>query len=403
MPHLYINRRGLPHKKHSYSAGNVYDQSPFKYFLQKIEGWREPDNRGTFLFGRAIEEAIQFHHDHSGQGAVEDFRARWNAHKDNTKATYTKTEKDWQNLFFVGTEMLKLYVIRQPSLPIPLGGGVSFQREYAKEVFSGDPLYGEIEDCGKLDIVAYVDPAHPMLAKLEWKPEYGVTRPLIIDIKTSALDFPEQPGIAAFDKQLRRYSWQSGIRDVALLWFVKKGRSIQKGSSVTLLIDTGEFKAGEEAVVAKVEEELVWLVRNDFMLDEMTKAQGVKADGKTDQTNAAKERAFKWLQLNGTPVKEEDITKQRLQFNCGFVTIESANEAGSIAARQIVQIVNSWKTYGTKPWPSEFGVRFPHDDRNDPYFRAFVLRDEGFKRDYFTRSEETVDDVFAEESEVEDV
>ena len=401
MPRLYVNRKGFAHKRHSYSAGNTFDQSPFKYFLQKIEGWHENDNKGTFLFGRAIEEAIQYHHDHNGEGAVEDFQARWNQHKENTKATYTKTEQNWENLYHIGTEMIKLYQIRQPSLPIPLGGGVSFQREFAKEVFPGDPNYGEIEDCGKIDIIAYVDPEHPMLAKLDWRPEYGAVRPVIVDIKTSALDFPEQRGIAAFDKQLRRYSWLSGIRDVALLWFVKKNRAIQKGSSVTLLRDSDTFKAGEEAVVAKVDDAVVWLVRNDFMLDEMEKAQGKKEDGKTDQTKAGKERAFQWLQMNGTPVASSDITKQRLQFNSGFVTIESANEAGTIAARQIVQIVNAWKTYGTKPWPSEFGIRFPHDDRNDPFFRAFVLKDEGFKRDYFTRSEETVDDIFGEESEAE--
>jgi hypothetical protein len=402
MAHLYVSRKGIPWKKHSYSSGNIFDQSPFKYFLMKVQGWREKDNRGSFLFGRAVEESIQFHHDHNGEGAVEDFKARWMTHKDNTKITYTKTEKDWENLLLIGIDFIKLYVIRQPSLPIPLGGGVSFQREFAKEVFPNDPIYGEIEDAGKLDIIAYVDPSHPMLTKIGWKPEYGFSRPIIVDIKTSAIDFPEQNGIVAFDKQLRRYSWLSGIRDVSLLWFVKKNRAIQKGSSVTLLIETDPFKAGEEAVIAKVDDGTVWIVRNDFMLGEMEKAQGKKPDGKTDQTNVAKERAFEWLKQNGTPVAEHEITKQRLQFNCGFVTIESANEAGTIAARQIVQIVNSWKTYGTRPWPSEFGIRFPHDDRNDPYFRAFILRDEGFKKDYFTRTEEeTIDDLFAEEGEVE--
>ncbi len=88
-------------------------------------------------------------------------------------------------------------------------------------------------------------------------------------------------------------------------------------------------------------------------------------------------------------------------INCGFVSIESASEAGEIAARQIVQIVNSWKTYkDSKPWPNGFGIRYPRDDRNDPYFRAFVLKDEGFKKEYFTqREEETFDDMFESEEE----
>jgi hypothetical protein len=107
-----------------------------------------------------------------------------------------------------------------------------------------------------------------------------------------------------------------------------------------------------------------------------------------------------WLQANGTAVSESAITKQRLQFNCGFVTIESANEAGQIAARQIVQIVNSWKT---KSWPNTFGIRYPADDRSDPYFRAFILKDEAFKRDYFTQTDgETLDDLFADDPEGEE-
>lgn len=399
MAFLYINSKGIPHRKHSYSAGNTYDQSPSKYYLQKIEGWKEKDNRASFLFGRALEETIQFHHDNNGRGSVEDFQARWNAHKDKTDLTFTKTEKDWNNLFRVGTDMIKLYIIRQPNLPIPMGGNSVFQREYSKEVFPGDPNYGEIEDFGKLDVVCYVEPDHPMLAKIEWKQEYGIVRPLIVDIKTSAVYFPDNPGISAFDKQLRRYSWLSGIRDVSLLWFKKTNRTIQKGSSVTLLEGNDSFQAGKEAVVAKIIDDDVWIVRNDYMLEEMEKVQGKKPNGKIDQTNAAEERAFEWLKINGVVVPEHHLTKQRLQFNCGFVTIESANEAGQIAARQIVQIVNSWKN---KSWPSTFGIRFPNDDRHDPYFRAFVLKDEMFKEEYFKKTdEETVEDLFFEPEERE--
>ena len=398
MGFLYINSKGQPWRKHSYSAGNTFDQSALKYWLQKIQGWKEKDNRASFLFGRALEESIQFHHDHNGEGAVADFQSRWNAHKETKDLKYTKAEKDWDNLFSVGTDMIKLYIIRQPSLPIPLGGAAVFQREYAKEVFPGDPVYGEIEDAGKLDVVAYVDPAHPTLAKLDWRPEYGMLRPVIVDIKTAAVDFPENPGMAAFDLQLRRYSWLSGIRDVSLLWFKKTSRNMQKGSSVTLLEDAGDYKAGDEAVVAKVDKDMIWVVKNDFMLGEMENAQGKNEGGKTDQTNVAKQRAFEWLQNNGRNVSVSAITKQRLQFNSGFVTLESANEAGEIAARQIVEIVNAWKKYkDTTPWPSGFGVRFPKNDLNDPYFRAFVLRDEQFKKEYFKKSDdETLDDLFAE-------
>lgn len=395
---LYVNLKGEAWQKHSYSAGNDYDQCPYKYYLKRVMGWKERDDKGAFAFGRALEKAIEYHHDNGGKGGVEKFAELW-APAAALNLTYTKTEKDWASLNKAGNEMMRLYLIRQPSLPIPLGGGSVFQREYGKEVFPGDENYGEIMDAGKLDIVCYVDPAHPLLAKIHWKPEYGLLRPLIVDIKTSGKDFPENPGIAAFDKQLRRYSWQSGIRDVALLWFKKAGHTMKKGISVTLLEDAGNFKAGDEAVVAKFDEKenTLWLLANDFMMTAMDDAQGRKADKSVDQTAAAKARRDDWLKENGTAVTPEDVTRQRLQFNSGFVSIESANDAGHIAARQIQNIVNSWKD---KSWPQTFGIRFPTDDRNDPYFRAFVAGEEAFKKENFKQVDpKEFDDFFEDEPE----
>jgi hypothetical protein len=392
MAFLYVSSKGQAWRKHSYSAGNIFDQSPYKYFLQKVMGWREKDTKARFAFGKALETAIQHHHENNAEGAIDRFVKEWSVYKDNKELQYTKVEKDWPTLLRTGVEMLKLYIIRQPNLPIPIGGQTVFQREYAREVFSGDPNYGEIEDAGKLDIVAYVDPSHPMLPKLDWKPEYGAFRPLIVDIKTAGQDFPESYGIAAYDTQLRRYSWLSGIRDVALLWFVKKSHSLQKGSSITLLEDAGMFKAGQEAVIAQMDGEEAILVANDFMIEEMEKAQGKKADGKTEQTKEAKVRRDTWLTQFGARVPTEIITKQRLQFNAGYVSIESANDAGLIAARQIVNIVNAWHS---KQYPNTFGIRYPHDDRSDPYFRAFVLGDEAFKNQNFTKNDDSeLDDLF---------
>jgi hypothetical protein len=396
MAFLYINNRGEAWRKHSYSAGNDFDQCPLKYYLRRVMGWKEKEKMARFLFGTALEQAVQWHHEHAGIGAVEAFVRNWEPYKEITDIKYTDTEKNWETLLLDGSEMIKLYIIRQPSLPIPLGAYSAFQRIYSKEVFPGDPNYGEIVDEGKLDIVTYVNPHHPLLPHIEWNPAWGKQRPLIVDIKTAAQDFPENPGIAAFDTQLRRYSWQSGIRDVGLLWFKKAGRSLKKGLSITLLEDAGTFRAGDEAVIAKVDGDSLWFVLNDFMLEEMDRAQGFKGD-KVDQTNAAKERAFQWLQNNGVKISLDKITRQRLQFNAGRVTDESANDAGLIASRQIVGIVNAWSS---KQWPNTFGIRYPHDDRNDPYFRAFVVGEEAYKAQYFRQSdEESLDDLFADDNE----
>lgn len=393
MAYLYINAKGKPWRKHSYSAGNTYDQCPLKYYLQKVMGWREKNSRARFELGRAFESAIQFYHESQGNrdGAIKFFLTQWEPFREKD-LQYTRVEKDWATCARIGTDWLKLYAIRQPSLPIPLGGLTVFQREYAKEVFPGDPNYGEIEDAGKLDVIAYVQPDHPLLPRLEWKPEYGAFRPLIVDIKTAGADFPEQYGIAAYDTQLRRYSWLSGIRDVALLWFVKKALAINKGYSVTLLEDVGDLKAGTEAVVAGVDEEGIWLLANDFMVEEMERVQG-KKNGKTEQTKEAKARRDAWLEENATFAGEESLTKQRLQFNAGYVSIESAEDAGRIAQAQIVKIVNATQQ---DIWTNTFGVRYPHDDRSDPYFRAFVLNDKMFRDQNFTKTDEE-DDLFADE------
>lgn len=394
MGFLYINSKGKPWKRHSYSAGNTFDQCPYKYYLQKVMGWKEKNNRARFELGRAFEDAIQYFHENWGDrdAAIKHFLTKWEPFRENKELQYTRVEKDWATCARIGTDWMKLYALRQPSLPIPIGGQVVFQREYAKEVFPNDPIYGEIEDVGKLDIVSFADPAHPLLPRLNWKPEYGAFRPIIVDIKTAGNDFPEQYGIAAHDTQLRRYSWLSGIRDVALLWFVKKALAIQKGYSVTLLEDAGYMKAGQEAVVAAVEEEGIWLLPNDFMVEEMNRVQGQK-NGRTEQTKEAKARRDEWLEQNGTFTSEEAVTKQRLQFNAGYVSVASADDAGLIAQSQIMRIVNARMN---DAWPNTFGVRYPHDDRSDPYFRAFILNDEQYKKANFTKSDEDAD-LFADD------
>jgi hypothetical protein len=280
----------------------------------------------------------------------------------------------------MGTDMIRLYAVIQPILPIPIGGATVFQREYSKEVFPGDPNYGEIEDAGKLDIISYADPNDP----------------LIVDIKTSAVDFPEQQGMAAFDSQLRRYSWLTGFRRVALLWFKKCGIGYKKGYSATVLEPHGNFVAGQECVIAKVDDLHAWIVTNDFMVEEMEKAQGRKGT-KLDTTKDAEARQQEWLQKYAAYVPLDALTRQRLQFNQGRVSDKSAEDAGLIAGRQIIGIVNATKS---KQWPNTFGVRYPHDDRNDSYFRAFILGDETYKATNFVKSDEqSFDDLFREDEQ----
>lgn len=405
MGFLYISHNGVPWTKHSYSAGQTFDISPLKYKLQKVDGWREKDTKASFKFGRALESAIQFHHENGGAGGLEEFTRLWAEHKDNKEITYTKMEGDWAQLNRAGREMMILYGIRQPSLPLPLETSI-FQREIEKEVFPGHEKLGGITHAGKLDVIVKVDPNHPMLPKVKWEEKYGMFRQLIVDIKTSGLDFDDRPGMCAFDSQLRNYSWLTGIRDVAFLWFKKTGHKLGKGRSVTLLTNSAKFAAGDEAVVCAVVGDQAYIVRNDDELEKMEMAQGRKpgVDGKKGAlmtTKDADARKFEWLQQNADLVDTDVLTRQRLQFNAGIVQKQYAEDAGAVVARQITGIVNCWET---KNWPMEFGVRFPKDSRKDSYFKAFVEDDKMFREQYFIKSSgDNFDDLIVADEDPEEI
>ena len=66
MAFLYVNAKGKPWRKHSYSAGMLWDKCPLAYKLQKIHGWREKNNKARFELGRAFEASIQYYHENRG-------------------------------------------------------------------------------------------------------------------------------------------------------------------------------------------------------------------------------------------------------------------------------------------------------------------------------------------------
>lgn len=390
MGFLFVDYKGQPKFRHSYSAGVEFDANPLKFYLRRIVGWGEKDTKAALLFGRALESAIQFFHENNGEGAAEEFARLWIVHKDKDELVYTKRERNWESLNRAGREMMQLYKIRQPGLPMPMS--TRFQREFTREVFPGDPKFGGIEFYGKLDAMPSVDPYHPLLTKIEWQDKYGLVRPVIIDIKTSGQDFSDSPGICAHDIQLRSYSWLTGKRDVGFLWFKKNLHEIEKGTSVTVLQDRGPFKAGEEAVVAHSNEtDGTFIVHDDFVMDEMKKFVGDKPT-----TKESKVRKMEFLENAATKVSPADLTRQRLQFNSGIVSIESAEDVGRHIGNQIARIVAAWDS---KTWPNTFGVRFPHDDCQDPFFRAFIQNDTMFRDSFFEKKGEEPMDDFGEAAE----
>lgn len=387
MGFLYVNYEGNEKSRHSYSAGQEFDDNPRKYWLRRLQGWSERDMKASLLFGRALEDAIQFYHDNNGKGGIEEFERLWIVNQSKDALVYTMRERDWASLNRAGREMMMLYAIRQPSLPMPLA--TRFQREFTREVYPGDERLGGIEFFGKLDAIPRVDPHHPLLTKIEWKEEYGLYRQVITDIKTAGTDFDVMPGQVAQDLQLRMYSWLTGFRDVAFLWFKKNLHELQKGTSITLLKDAGSFKAGDEAVVAYTnEEEGTWIVKDDFVMEEMKKYVGDKPT-----TKEGKAKRMEFLQNVATVCTPDVLTRQRLQYSSGFVSIEKAEDAGHIIGNQISNIVAARER---NIWVDKFGVRFPHDNRKDPFYRAFNLNDEEFRKTMFEKKGEEPMDDFGE-------
>jgi PD-(D/E)XK nuclease superfamily len=396
MAFLYIDSEGNERTRHSYSAGLEFDHCPLKYYLHRVMGWNEKATKAALLFGIALEDSIQFFHGTGGRGGEEEFIRLWSMAKDKD-LVYTKKERNWEGLLRAGREMMRLYAIRQPSLPIPMN--TLFQRKFTKEVFPNNEKYGGIEFFAKLDMIAHAQPDHPMLPKVQWKASYGMFRPVIIDIKTSGVDLDSSTGIVAHDLQLRIYSWVEGTHTAAFLWFKKSLHGYKKGYSCTMLEDAGPFKAGDEVVVAYVDDDTIAVVKDDVALEEMNLAQGRKEDESLETTKVAKERAAQWRALNAVFVRQEAVTRQRLQFSAAMISKESALDAGKIVAGQIVRIVNAWETNN---WVNTFSVRFPHDDRKDNYFRAFVLRDGPFRDSVFEqKAVEDLSDYFDEPEEAE--
>ena len=142
---------------------------------------------------------------------------------------------------------------------------------------------------------------------------------------------------------------------------------------------------------------IIYKVTDDLMMEEMRKAQGFKENGNLDTTKAAVLRAEEWREQNAVLVAEADVTKQRMQFSSAIVSKKSADDAGQIVADQIVRIVNAWES---NKWTNTFGVRFPHDDRRDGYFKAFCLQDQAFRDSMFEqKAEEDLNDYFDEPEE----
>lgn len=346
--HLYINSRGYAVTRHSYSGGDSFNFCARRYYLERVQGWSERQERAATKFGIALEAGVTFWHQRGQnvQAAVAEFQRLWVEHKDK-ESIYSKPEKDWESMNLTGAELITLYTILYPTLPyIVTNPKDSFQVNEPFEVFPGTKLAG-IEFTSYIDLIAEIkdNPDGP------WK-DYTKSydnQPVIIDIKTSGKDIPE---LLMLDPQLRSYSWVKNIPLVAFLWFRKMGRTISRGDMGTMLKTTSGLAAGTPIIVMGKNALGEWMVTPD---QKAMDAMDAQFKGESKAVVLARSN---FVEQHGKVVSEDSFTKQRVQFAMARIPKASTEDIGRSIKRDIINIAAANEN---EFWPMQSGVRFPNE------------------------------------------
>jgi hypothetical protein len=188
MSKLYTSSSGRDVQHISHSSGNLYSFCRRKFKLEKIDGWKEKGKKAALEFGKCIEDAVQYFHDNGSKpdDAVDTFLGKWEKWRDQ-ELIYTDQEGNFSELRQMGKEMMRLYEIVSPALPIR---NPKWQLEFRKKLWPGTEL-------SDLEFLAYVD----LLSILE-----DGTK-IVVDIKTAKNSLDLTPNMLAMDGQLRKYAW----------------------------------------------------------------------------------------------------------------------------------------------------------------------------------------------------
>jgi hypothetical protein len=345
MAFLYTNPRGYQVTAHSYSAGLDFS-CPKKYFFRRIEGWQSREEGVALFFGRAVEDAIKYHHTQNfePESGVLEFKKLWFHYQNDTSLSYTERSGDWADHYRMGSELLALYEAQRPELPIL---NEKFQVSFRKELFPNTE-YAGLEFLAIADIVSEVPWNHPLLPPMEHNG--SDTRKVVIDLKTSSARYFSDPRLAALDGQLRTYAWASGISDVAFLVLVKNHSTLGVGDWVTVLKGPDILKKYQ---VLDVNDERVIVLPKTFYDEFMERRKEIKGKGKEERIESLLAEYF----YKGKRFAREDLTKQSIQFLSAIINPEDCEEVGYEFGKEAIGIANcNEKGY----WPKNPGVRFPH-------------------------------------------
>ncbi|MGH9745097.1 MAG: PD-(D/E)XK nuclease family protein [Candidatus Acidiferrales bacterium] len=178
----------------SHTQVSQYLRCPRSYRYRYLDGWREKETRAAMAFGRCFEKALAAYF--SGGDCTAVLFKEWRAFRE-TPFEYKKGES-WDRLVHQGVHLLQKFAqddrvkIHRPEQDL--------QIKMTRSLPSENEFVAYIDALGELDGTKY-----------------------LIDWKTTASRYPEEPaGLLSLDPQLICYSWISGIRDVALVVFVRK-------------------------------------------------------------------------------------------------------------------------------------------------------------------------------------
>jgi hypothetical protein len=179
---------------YSYTQISQYLRCPRSYRLRYLDGWSEKDARAALVFGRCFEKALAEYFAQRDCSAA--LHKEWGMFRD-APFEYRKGES-WDRVLHQGIHLLEQFA-RDARVAVPCP-----TENLQVKITQALP--------GGRDFVAYVD----AIGEIDGQR-------FLIDWKTTTTRYPVEPaGLLSLDPQLICYSWISGIRDVALVVFVRK-------------------------------------------------------------------------------------------------------------------------------------------------------------------------------------
>jgi PD-(D/E)XK nuclease superfamily len=213
---------------YSYTQISQYLRCPrsYRYRYRYLDGWTDKDTRAAVAFGRCFENALAAYF--RGDDCTEVFFNQWQRYRE-TPLGFGKTGT-WDKFLHEGIQLLHLFAQEgrvQVRLP---------QRDLQLKAVRSLPSGGEF--VSYIDAIGYLD-----------------GNKCLIDWKTTSSRYPDEPqGLLSLDPQLICYSWMSGIRDVALIVFVRKRLAeIQYLKSSITDEQCEEFNRLVESAVGQIE------------------------------------------------------------------------------------------------------------------------------------------------------